>query len=113
MYRRYKHFEWLHQVLKQKFSTLCLPPLPETMGSTSFLPEAMDRRQRALERYIQRLARHPVVRESKVFRLFVTCTDDAAWKAGKRAAHKDPVQGEHFLQTVALRNNEVCEDGFV
>ena len=113
VYRRYKHFEWLHQMLKQKFSSLCLPPLPDKTGSSRFLPESIESRQRSLERYIQRLARHPVVRDSELFRLFVSCTDDAAWKMGKRNALQDPIKGEQFLQTVAVRNSDVCEDGYV
>eukprot|EP00158_Paraphelidium_tribonemae_P006738 Partr_v1_DN27955_c1_g1_i1_m11654 putative sorting nexin len=111
VWRRYKHFLWLHNILASKFATLCLPPLPEKQAQGRFADEFVEQRRRALERYLRRLSRHPVVRDSTVFHLFITCADERAWKFGKRASEKDPIQGSRFLQTVDVLNNVVPEDG--
>ena len=111
VYRRYKHFEWFHNILIAKFSTLCLPELPDKQVQGRFSEEFVEQRRRALENYLHRLERHPVVRESSLFEFFITCTDEKAWKAGKRAAENDNVVGGRFLQTVNVQNNPVPEEG--
>ena len=43
--RRYKHFDWLHDRLEEKFTTLAIPPLPDkqvTGKSTQLLLLVVD-----------------------------------------------------------------------
>jgi len=92
--RRFKHFDWLHDRLLEKFTFISLPNLPEKvfMGSTD--ERFVEKRKRHLERYLNRLARHPVVRGSDVFQHFMKVSkEDGQWKNGKRVAEKDKAVG--------------------
>jgi sorting nexin-9/18/33 len=42
-----------------------------------FNEEFIERRRRALERFINRLARHPVIRYSDILTHFLNCTDES------------------------------------
>lgn len=99
VYRRYKHFEWLHSQLGIHFGLLCIPPLPEKQAQGRFTPDFIACRKRALERFLKRVARHPVLRQAPAFRHFVSCTDDRMWKVGKRRAEL-----EGSLMAGALRS---------
>jgi len=110
--RRFKHFDWLHDRLIEKFTFLGLPNLPEKvlMGSTD--ERFVEKRRRELERYMNRLARHPVVRGSEVFLHFMKVNDDNkdAWKAGKRTAEKDKAVGPKLFFYV-VPQTEVPNEG--
>ncbi|KAK2154161.1 hypothetical protein LSH36_275g05015 [Paralvinella palmiformis] len=96
--RRYKHFDWLHDRLVDKFPTVAVPPLPEKQISGRFEDDFIQARQRGLQLWMDRMCKHPVVSDSEVFRHFLTCTDEKKWKAGKRQAEKDQYQqGKVFL----------------
>lgn len=109
VYRRYKHFAWMHRIMQKTYPSLCLPPLPNRQVQGRFEQEFIDSRQHALERYLRRLAAHPVLCKSKVFTLFMQCTEPAQWKAGKRLAERDAAKGPNFLNTVSLPPTEDCD----
>jgi len=74
--RRFKHFDWLHSRIQSKFSVLVFGALPDKQISGRFEEDFIERRRMALEHYINRLARHPVISQSAVFQHFITCTDE-------------------------------------
>src|SRR5688572_17724428 len=47
-----------------------------------FSEDFIERRRRALERFTNRLARHPVVRYSNLLTHFLSCTDDSVGNWG-------------------------------
>jgi len=63
--------------LSAKFGAFVLPPLPEKQYSGRFNEEFIERRRRALERFINRLARHPVIRYSDLLTHFLSCEDES------------------------------------
>ena len=67
------------------------------MGSTD--ERFVEKRKRDLERYINRLARHPVVRGSDVFQHFMKVSEENKdqWKNGKRVAEKDKAVGSKLF----------------
>lgn len=76
--RRYTDFEWLHNHLLSRFPppVLVVPQLPKKkyLNSTKrFHPDHVEERRRALERYLNCLARHPVLRSEEVVMLFLGC----------------------------------------
>ncbi|KAL4225444.1 Sorting nexin-9 [Mactra antiquata] len=110
--RRYKHFDWLHIQLENKFTCIPIPPLPDKTISGRYEEEFIDQRMKLLQLWVDRICRHPVLSKSEVFLHFLTCTDDKKWKQGKRRAEKDEYTGGKFfriLQTppVAMQNGEV------
>jgi len=98
--RRYKHFDWLHERLINKFTTICIPPLPEKQVTGRYEEEFIEGRMRQLQMWVDRMVRHPVISTSSVFKFFLTCTDEKRWKEGKRKAEKDGLIGGSLFLSV-------------
>ncbi|KAH3886426.1 hypothetical protein DPMN_010433 [Dreissena polymorpha] len=111
--RRYKHFDWLHVQLENKFTCIPIPPLPDkTISDASmarrgsiktrsrYEDEFIDQRMKLLQLWVDRICRHPVLSLSEVFQHFLTCTDEKKWKVGKRKAEKDEYTGGKFFLTL-------------
>ncbi|RKP25016.1 hypothetical protein SYNPS1DRAFT_22955 [Syncephalis pseudoplumigaleata] len=111
--RRFSQFQWLHRLLELKFSALILPSLPEKQFSGRFNEEFIERRRRALERFINRLARHPVVRYSDLLTHFLSCTDESEWRREEKRFEADRVMGHTFFQHVYHPEFNVDDDGDV
>ncbi|ESO94334.1 hypothetical protein LOTGIDRAFT_215869 [Lottia gigantea] len=96
--RRYKHFDWLHERLVEKFICIPIPALPDKQISGRYEEDFIQERMRMLQQWIDRMVRHPVIAHSDVMLHFLTCTNDKKWKEGKRKAEKDPyLAGKFFL----------------
>ena len=100
--RRYKHYDWLHERLTEKFTCLSVPPLPEKQLAGRFNDEFVEKRREQLEVWTNRIARHPVLSASDVFMHFMTVPeeDTVNWKNGKRAAEKDEFVGPAFFLSI-------------
>ena len=97
--RRFKHFIWLRERLVEKFPSINILPLPDKQVAGRFAEEFVDMRRRALERWLRRLARHPVVRQSQVFIHFMGASE-SDWKNGKRSAERTLKKGAFFYTEV-------------
>ncbi|KAJ8299164.1 hypothetical protein KUTeg_023224 [Tegillarca granosa] len=91
--RRYKHFDWLHERLEEKFTCIPVPPLPDKAISGRYEDDFINERMKQLQYWVDRMVRHPVISKSDVFLHFLTCTDEKKWKQGKRKAEKDEFLG--------------------
>ncbi|XP_056017912.1 sorting nexin-30-like [Ostrea edulis] len=83
--RRYNDFLWLRQRLEETYPTHLVPPLPEKHSLRRldrFSPEFLKVRQQALQKFLTRLADHPVLSFDKNFQVFLTA------KAWEFQAHK-------------------------
>ncbi|KAG0343035.1 hypothetical protein BG004_005517 [Podila humilis] len=109
--RRFSQFEWLHERLLNKFGALILPPLPEKQYAGRFSEEFIERRRQALELFLGRLVRHPVIRYSDLFTHFLSCSDDGDWKRAERKFDGDRIVGTSFFQHVYHPEFNVSEDG--
>ncbi|KAF8939239.1 hypothetical protein BGZ58_010322 [Dissophora ornata] len=109
--RRYSQFEWLYERLANKFGALILPPLPEKQYAGRFSEEFIERRRRALERFLNRLVRHPVLRYSDLLTHFLSCSDDGDWKRAEKKFDNDRITGTAFFQHVYHPEFNVNEDG--
>ncbi|XP_048255712.1 sorting nexin-30-like [Haliotis rufescens] len=93
--RRYNDFLWLRQRLEENYQTHLVPPLPEKhtlKRMDRFSPEFLRVRQAALQKFLTRLADHPVLSFDKSFHVFLTA------KAWEFQAHKK--QGSGFISRV-------------
>ncbi|KAI0228871.1 Sorting nexin-33 [Lamellibrachia satsuma] len=99
--RRYKHFDWLHDRLEEKFTTMAIPPLPDKQVTGRYEDDFISQRMQQLRQWIERMCQHPVVSQSEVFKHFMSITEEKKWKAGKRRAEKDEYRGVKFFLTVA------------
>lgn len=98
--RRYKHFDWLHERLKEKFICIPVPPLPDKAIAGRYEDDFINERMKQLQYWMDRMVRHPVISHSDVFNHFLTCTDEKKWKQGKRKAEKDEFVGFKFFYTL-------------
>lgn len=99
--RRFKHFAWLHSRLTEQFPCVIIPPIPEKQVQGRFDGDFIESRRQKLERFLNRVARHPVMGSSSVFRHFLTVGDHKAWKSGKRDAEQ-AAHNSKFLADVQI-----------
>lgn len=77
--RRYSDFAWLNSTLSNEYPGTILPPLPEKQTIGRFSSEFIESRRRALERYLQRISRHPDLSNSSTFLTFLQENDENAF----------------------------------
>lgn len=100
--RRYKHFDWLHERLQEKFTLIPIPPLPDKQISGRYDEQLIERRRVQLQEFVDWMCKHPVLSRSEVWQHFLTCTDEKRWKAGKRQAEKDNLLGLNYCVSLVV-----------
>ncbi|KAI9251215.1 hypothetical protein BY458DRAFT_590026 [Sporodiniella umbellata] len=78
--RRFQDFVWLHNVLYTHFPACFVPPLPdkhrlEYVKGDRFSQDFIEKRRVSLERFIQRIARHPILGKAELFVLFLESSE--------------------------------------
>jgi sorting nexin-9/18/33 len=74
--RRFSHFVILHTALTRRLPGIALPPLPEKQYAGRFSDEFVEARRSDLERYINRVVRHPIARYAEILTFFLGCDND-------------------------------------
>lgn len=74
--RRFSHFVMLHTVLSRRLPGIALPPLPEKQYAGRFSSDFVEARRGDLERYLNKVVRHPIVRCAEVLTAFLSCEDE-------------------------------------
>jgi sorting nexin-9/18/33 len=105
--RRYKHFDWLHEQLSNKYLLIPIPPLPEKQVSGRYEEDLIEHRKQILQLWVDKICRHPVLSQSEVWQHFITTTDEKKWKNGKRTAEKDEYVGGNFFNCVTVPSQHV------
>lgn len=100
--RRYKHFDWLHERLQEKFTLIPIPPLPDKQISGRYDEQLIERRRVQLQEFVDWMCKHPVLSKCEVWQHFLTCTDEKRWKAGKRQAEKDNLLGLNYCISLVV-----------
>ncbi|EDO46895.1 predicted protein, partial [Nematostella vectensis] len=74
--RRYQDFLWLRQRMQESYPTHIIPPLPEKHSFTKhfdrFSPEFLKARELALNKFMTRIADHPVMSFNDHLHVFLT-----------------------------------------
>ncbi|KAF7237538.1 Sorting nexin-30 [Varanus komodoensis] len=82
--RRYQDFDWLRSKLEESQPTHLIPPLPEKFVVKGvvdrFSEEFVETRRRALDKFLKRIADHPVLSFNEHFHVFLTAKDLNAYK---------------------------------
>jgi sorting nexin-9/18/33 len=74
--RRFSHFVMLHTVLCRRLPGVALPPLPEKQYAGRFSNDFIEARRGDLERYLNQLVRHPIVRYAEILTVFLSCDNE-------------------------------------
>jgi sorting nexin-9/18/33 len=74
--RRFSHFVALDAALQRLLPLCALPVLPARRYLGRLSDDFVERRRRDLERWLDRLLRHPLARQSETLQLFLSCADD-------------------------------------
>ena len=74
--RRFSHFVVLHTALTRRLPGIALPPSPEKQYSGRFSDDFVEARRGDLERYINKIVRHPVARYAEMVTFFLACESD-------------------------------------
>ncbi|XP_059622500.1 sorting nexin lst-4 [Phlebotomus argentipes] len=107
--RRYKHFDWLHGRLVEKFSLIPIPPLPDKQISGRYEEQFIEHRRVQLQEFVDWMCRHPVLSSCEVWMHFLTCTDEKKWKVGKRTAEKDPLVGAVYCAAIVAPEKQLLQ----
>lgn len=75
--RRFSQFVMLHTVLSRRLPGIVLPPLPEKQYAGRFSEDFVEARRGDLERYLNKIVRHPVVRYAEILTFFLGCESDS------------------------------------
>lgn len=105
--RRYKHFDWLHKRLLEKFTFIPIPPIPEKQVFGNFEVSIIEQRAILLQKFADYMCLHPVLSKCSVWHHFLTVKDEKQWKQGKRNAERDMYQGTNFLATITAPGKEL------
>ncbi|THH21169.1 hypothetical protein EW146_g355 [Bondarzewia mesenterica] len=80
VHRRFSHFVVLHTALTRRLPGIALPPLPEKQYAGRFNDDFVEARRGDLERYLEKVVRHPVARYAEVLTFFLGCESETEWK---------------------------------
>ncbi|RPD54958.1 PX-domain-containing protein [Lentinus tigrinus ALCF2SS1-6] len=100
VHRRFSHFVALHTALTRLLPGIALPPLPEKQYAGRFSDDFVEARRGDLERYINRVARHPIARYAEVLTFFLGCESDTEWKKKLPYYLSLPPKGPSFFANV-------------
>ncbi|XP_028828422.1 sorting nexin-30 isoform X2 [Denticeps clupeoides] len=82
--RRYQDFDWLRIKLEESQPTHLIPPLPEKFVMKGvvdrFSEEFVETRRKALDKFLKRVADHPVLSFNEHFSVFLSAKDLNAYK---------------------------------
>ena len=87
--KRYSDFEWLHQKLADHFINCIIPPLCKKNYMEQFNEDFISKRARALERFMNGIAIHPILRNSFIFYDFMAIKDNNEFKQ-KKVMYEQP-----------------------
>jgi len=88
--RRFNDFHWFHYKLSQQYKGVIIPPLPEKALINRFNPDFIEYRRKELERFLRRVASHPVLQTSELLKAFLELSDSefAQFKEGPKKEKK-------------------------
>jgi len=69
--RRFSDFEWLANVLARDLPSQLIPALPDKSVMNRFTPEFIESRRQGLQRFLERLLSHPVLRRHQTVHVFL------------------------------------------
>ncbi|KAF8174106.1 hypothetical protein BJ912DRAFT_1024773 [Pholiota molesta] len=98
--RRFSQFVMLHTALSRRLPGIVLPPLPEKQYAGRFSEDFVEARRGDLERYLNKIVRHPIVRYAEVVTFFLGCDNDSEWTRLLPQFTSAPAAGPSFYARI-------------
>ncbi|KAK5668383.1 Vacuolar protein sorting-associated protein vps5 [Batrachochytrium dendrobatidis] len=98
--RRFRDFLWLYNQLVDKYPGVIVPPVPEKHAIGRFQEDFVETRRSALERFICKVAAHPILQLDTDMRLFL---ESETFSYDKRSDRKGSFMGA-FTETTPQVN---------
>ena len=89
--KRYTEFEWLQGKLSENFENCITPPLCKKNYMKQFDEDFISKRARNLERFLNGIAVHPLLKNSFIFNDFLSIGDDEIIK-NKKMVYEQPYE---------------------
>lgn len=93
----------------EKFCLIPIPPLPDKQISGRYEVQFVEHRRVQLQEFVDWVCRHPVLSRCEVWLHFLTCTDEKAWKPGKRKAERDPSVGVSYFWVISPPEKQLLQ----
>ena len=74
--KRYSDFEWLRNILSNFYPQCVIPPLCKKKFGDRFSEKLVNKRQRLLQKFMEGITVHPLIRNSKIFFDFISCDNE-------------------------------------
>lgn len=103
--RRFSDFYFLYSMLYMEFAAVAVPPLPdksrlEYVKGDRFGLDFTLKRANSLQRFLDRIAQHPILKQSSLYLNFLETTDWNAYKRSISARHQQVLQENGMLEGV-------------
>ncbi|GAA5949796.1 hypothetical protein JCM3765_007694 [Sporobolomyces pararoseus] len=107
--RRFQDFVFLRHSLVKDFQACVVPPLPdkhrmEYVVGDRFSQEFIEKRRIDLERFLQRLSKHPKLSKTSLFKNFIESTEWNVYKHKYQAASNN--QHQHHSSTSSVTSDD-------
>lgn len=92
--RRFSDFVFLYDILLNDYPTCAIPPLPdkqrlEYFKGDRFGSDFTSKRSSSLNRFLQRISIHPVLKKSKIYHIFIESNDWGSYKQNLKVRNDD------------------------
>ncbi|KAJ6226315.1 sorting nexin [Anaeramoeba flamelloides] len=98
--RRFKHFVWFRNRLCERYESLLIPHLPKKEVLKRFREEFILKRLWGLEKFVNRVIAHPILRNSSIVIHFLNNPLKGNWKPCKREIERENREYAPFYQSV-------------
>ena len=86
--KRYSDFEWLKNILSNFYPQCVIPPLCKKKFGDRFSEKFVNKRQRLLQKFMEGIAVHPLMRNSQIFFDFISCDNEEEAEKKKKSYDK-------------------------
>jgi hypothetical protein len=86
--RRFSDFVWLHDLLKVLYINCIIPPIIKKNYFSGITDIQIQKRMRLMEKFLQELINHPILRNSQIVYDFISIRDDKDYNLKKNAYSK-------------------------
>ena len=101
--KRYSDFVWLRDILCIIYPNMIVPPMPKKNYGSKFNEELISKRLRALERFLNGISIHPLLRNSQIFYDFLSNKED---DFNRKKNEYNKIQSPQYINDYKTINGE-------